>query len=233
MNNFTEFQNFIFVGLFFIAAIFITWTLSLSIRGFEYRQQIKRLKARLAYAGLEKDKLKVDFDKLKADHSKLQADLDLAKSTLDEEEKLSEFLGGLHAKLLLKWWNLREEIKKLKSEIAELSVRPTKRNEKGQFVKSSESAPDRGPIAERDWTTASKEELLAEAKRRYPVKTKFICINTSTEAIIQFGIFKVPDDYNGGLIWINEFNSDGKLAETNSRYHCVFYRGKWAEIITE
>jgi len=264
MNSFTEFTNFILVALFFIAASLILVVLWLGIRLESLKREIKKFRTRLSFAGLEKDKIKAGYDQIKADYDnismnlmtqssdyykmqsdydKLSVDYDLAKSTLSEEEKLSEFLGGLHAKLLLKWWNLREETKKLRAEIklidaknklldaeiksaddenkllksynSDLLAKSRKRNDKGQFVKSS---PE--PTPDRDWTTASKDELLAEAKRRYPVGTKIDCLHGTAFNLIETDIFEYDDKFTPCIRCRNKENY----------VSCVF-DGKWAEIL--
>jgi len=72
-----------------------------------------------------------------------------------------------------------------------------------------------------------KEQLLEEAKRRYPIGTKFFAINTHTECIVQTGMFE--RNSSGG---INEFNNSGHYIITNMNYHCVYYKNKWAEVIS-
>ena len=226
MNNFTEFTNFILVGLFFIAATLILVVLWLGILLENAKREIKKCKTRLSFAGIEKDRLNADFKNLQADYA-------LAKSILSEEEILSEHLGDLHARLLVKWWGLREENKKLKAEIAKLSVRPTKRNEKGQFVKSDSGMPISPlkrtakpepvptPKTVRDWTTATKEELLAEAKRRYPAGTKYLDVLDREK-------FKSKSDpwfYDG-----QQSNVKVGVCVTDGGGY-VYCDGKWAEII--
>lgn len=71
------------------------------------------------------------------------------------------------------------------------------------------------------------EDLLEEAKRRFPIGTKFIACNTQTECIVTTGNFRIND--TGG---INEFGDDGEYKTTNYAYHCVYStNGKWAEVI--
>ena len=88
--------------------------------------------------------------------------------------------------------------------------------------------------ADQGWATVikdDKDKLIEEAKRRFPIGTKFICKNTLTEATIKFCIFKTSSGVDD--IGINEIDSNGDYAVTNSAYHCIYYRGKWAEIIPE
>ena len=74
-----------------------------------------------------------------------------------------------------------------------------------------------GYSMEKDWTKASKEELLEEAKRRYPIGTKY------------------KSAYDGkadGEITSNKFKYD---ANYHAIYHSeiyVYFNGKWAEIIS-
>lgn len=75
--------------------------------------------------------------------------------------------------------------------------------------------------SEKDWSKASKEELLVEAKRRYPIGTKFISSYRGTEYIANKDIF-IQKELNSLQI-----DNNGDTA-----YPYVFYRGVWAEIIS-
>lgn len=70
------------------------------------------------------------------------------------------------------------------------------------------------------------KEILQKAVQEFPIGTRFICINTSTEAVITTGIFKGNNCEN-----INEINKEGSLIQTMGAYHCIRANGKWAKII--
>lgn len=75
-----------------------------------------------------------------------------------------------------------------------------------------------------------KEEtmtLLEQAKKRFPIGTKFEMYNTDKIATITTGLFK-----NSGS-WVHEVDEKGLSLETDDYYHCLYYRGNWARIIEE
>ena len=73
-----------------------------------------------------------------------------------------------------------------------------------------------------------EESLLDKAKRLYPIGTKFIANNTSKMCIITTGIFQQNlIDYT----FINEVDETGKDIQSEYVYHCIYSKGKWAEII--
>jgi hypothetical protein len=64
-----------------------------------------------------------------------------------------------------------------------------------------------------EWELASKKEyLLQEAKKKYPIGTKFISPSSGKESVSN-GIFR----WNRDSVFSNQM--------------CVYYRGKWAEIV--
>lgn len=75
----------------------------------------------------------------------------------------------------------------------------------------------------KDWSKVSKEELLEEAKKRYPIGSKFKCLVTNSEYIIPKNTtFQTESSssifsYVNGILYHKHFN-----AESN----------KWAEIIS-
>lgn len=156
----------LFIASIFIAALFIICTVSLALRNYEIRHELKKIKKWRKFSEIEKKQKHEEYDRLATE--------------LAEERAFNETQGSMHVRLLLKYAGIQEESEKLKkelkiaqtclkvaeTEISELKSKlERKRNEKGQFVKKVDSK-------ERDWTTATKDELLAEAKRRYPVGTK-------------------------------------------------------------
>lgn len=203
MNSFTQsLQDSMFIAALFIAALFIICTVSLALRNYEAKCQIKKLKKWRKFAEIEKKQRHEEYDTI--------------KSELAEERAFNDTQGSMHVRLMLKYAHVQEEsekakkeLKSSKEEIVELSnakyklacektdlrdelkiaqtclkvaeteisdlksklTRPTKRNEKGQFTKSEPEAIQRigrteRTEPERDWTQSSKDELLAEAKRR-------------------------------------------------------------------
>lgn len=207
MNSFTQsLQDSLFIGSLFIAVLFIICTISLALRNFEAKEQIKKLKKWRKFSEIEKKQKHEEFDKLATE--------------LAEERTFNENQGDMHVRLLLKHASIQDESDKLKKElkiaktclkVAETEITELKskmernRNERGQFVKKHD----------RDWTTATKEELLAEAKRRYPVGTKY-----------------------KGLMY--DFESESEH-DPYFRYYThidvgidyVYMNGKWAQIIPE
>ena len=69
--------------------------------------------------------------------------------------------------------------------------------------------------------------LLEQAKKRFPIGTKFEMYNTDKIATITTGLFK-----NSGS-WVHEVDEKGLSLETDDYYHCLYYRGNWARIIEE
>lgn len=73
---------------------------------------------------------------------------------------------------------------------------------------------------EKDWNKATKEELIEEAKKRYPIGCKFKCLVIKSEYIIEKNIeFR----YEGNAIYSY---IDNKL------YHKHYEDNQWAEIIS-
>lgn len=65
-----------------------------------------------------------------------------------------------------------------------------------------------------------KTTLLAEAKRRYPVGTKYICPTNKTEEVVTKQHFKIQD-------------IDEEIIHGEPGRGCLMFHGKWAAIITE
>lgn len=127
--------------------------------------------------------------------------------------------------------NLRNELKESNEDRTNMrSKLQSRRNPNGTFAvttgkghskkKRDEIKTTESETTDRDWTKATKEELLAEAKRRYPVGTKIICLHDQPYDLIETNIFRI--DSNGYCIR-NE-NKDGYV-------NCVYHFGKWAKII--
>lgn len=64
----------------------------------------------------------------------------------------------------------------------------------------------------------NKDELLKEAKRRYPIGTKVLCLTDNTPEIIK-----------SELVWLDS----ERIAQTGGIRTRVYKNGKWAEIISE
>ena len=69
--------------------------------------------------------------------------------------------------------------------------------------------------------------LLEEAKRRFPVGTKFEMYNTDKIATITTGLFKDLGNC------FHEVDEKGLSLETDGFYHCVYSQGSWTKIIKE
>lgn len=185
---------------------------------------------------------------------------DQLTNELAEERAFNDTQGSMHVRLMLKYAHVQEESEKLKKEhtklkaenktlnieireidrknthlMAEnyelrsrLSRKNLKRDSKGRVLPKSEF--------ERDWTQASKEELLAEAKRRYPVGTKVIPFNLSymignpSETVIMKPSKEIDvKDYE-----FASFKGLPSIWVYSGSWNSVVYSdGKWAQIITE
>src|SRR5574343_411918 len=96
----------------------------------------------------------------------------------------------------------------MQMEISRLKQLERKRNNKGQFIATSGKGHGK-----KDWTKTSKEELLKEAKRRYPIGTKYKDIVHNKEHIsekdpyfyTESKSYKYPIavKFGGGLIYRN------------------------------
>jgi len=199
----------LFIGSIIIAAISIAWLVSTLLRNYEIRHELKKLKKWRKFSEIEKAQKHEEYDKLAAE--------------LAEERAFNDTQGDIHVRLMLKYAAIKEASEKTKAEVEELSAEryrlaceitelksklERKRNERGQFVKSE---PDR------DWTTATKEELLAEAKRRYPVGTKFIELCTDIEDVAEKEAY---------FYYFPE-----KFIAVRQERGVIYRHGKWAKII--
>ena len=73
---------------------------------------------------------------------------------------------------------------------------------------------------EKDWSNATKEELIAEAKRRYPVGCIFNCLVTGYDYVMKENVeFKYED--KGIYSYID-----------NSVYHEHYENNQWAEVVS-
>lgn len=209
------------IGSTIIAGISIAWLVSTLLRNYEIRNELKKLKKWRKFSEIEKKQKHEEYDRLATE--------------LAEERKFSDTQGDMHVRLLLKYAGIQEESEKLKKELkiaqtclkvaeteisdlkAKLSRKNLKRDEKGRVL----------PNADRDWTTATKEELLAEAKRRYPVGTKF----KDAHALPENGVFIANDDFK----YVDAWSYSGVQCGTNGSvkiYVWTLVKG-WAQIITE
>ena len=81
------------------------------------------------------------------------------------------------------------------------------------------------------------KDLIAEAKRKYPLGTRFYPINTKIEAVITTADFRVVDGNNLGEY---EFNTPLEITDelsavltTRGFYHTVYSKKYgWAKILT-
>jgi len=251
MNSFTQsLQDSLFIGSLFIAALFIICTVSLALRNYEIRHEIKKLKKWRKFSEIEKKQRHEEFD--------------LLATELAEERKFNDTQGDMHVRLMLKYASIQEHDDKLRfgntslrtdlkdreteleevskeryriackntylkdelkiaqtclkvaeTEIAELksklSRKNLKRDEKGRVL----------PKADRDWTTATEEELLAEAKRRYPVGTKVKSLYHNGNPHIKIETVNFEHVRKADI-----------HAKTIKSFLCpvVYSHGKWAEV---
>lgn len=73
----------------------------------------------------------------------------------------------------------------------------------------------------------SNEELLDIAKQYFKVGTRFICSNTTQEAVISTANFKINDN-----CYINEYDDKQNFMLTNDYYHCIYSNKAFAKIIS-
>lgn len=101
-----------------------------------------------------------------------------------------------------------------------------KRNPDGTFAVTTGKGHQRKrklqQETERDWTQATQEELLAEAKRRYPVGMKFESIDYTIGETLTI-LRRVVYGANGGIYTL----TDGYIP-----FRAVYLNGKWAQIIS-
>lgn len=197
MNSFTQsIQDSMLIVSLFIAALFVICTVSLALRNYEIRHEIKKLKTWRKFSEIEKKQKHEEYDQLATE--------------LAEERAFNDTQGSMHVRLMLKYAAIpaiQKENEKLQGELkiiktclkvaeteitdlkAKLSRKNLARDAKGRVLpkyapdepevikpdKQSESELKRESHIQpvRDWTQASKDELLAEAKRRGFVKGAF------------------------------------------------------------
>lgn len=86
-------------------------------------------------------------------------------------------------------------------------------------------------LKEVDWTKATKEELLAEAKRKYPVGTKYKVVHmpSCVKTVLSHDNFDLTFIYNGAAtnLGINFLTKE----QNNGKGGIVYLDGKWAEIV--
>lgn len=91
--------------------------------------------------------------------------------------------------------------------------------------KFAEPAAPTEQTPDRDWTTATPEELLAEAKRKYPVGTK-VKNNGLCDSCQENDVFKCNPIIQGDKIWLSG------ATEQVGYSICVYKNGQWAEILS-
>lgn len=101
-------------------------------------------------------------------------------------------------------------------ELIELMGKLPKRNSNGTFAFKTGKGHGKKKITEIDWTKATKEELLSEAKRRYPIGTKFIGMTSNIE-IAEIDPFFYDNYY--------------KRIAVKDVSGVVYFDGQWAKII--
>jgi hypothetical protein len=75
----------------------------------------------------------------------------------------------------------------------------------------------------KDWSKATDEELLEEAKRRYPIGSKVRCLSPTASS-------EIPEIIKNELVWYDKGNS---IIQSGSPYTRVYYKDEniWAEIV--
>lgn len=229
------------VATIIISMVLIVWLAFVLTKNDKMKVQIKKLKTWRKFAGIEARQLRSDMkqlqtelteelefsetqdrmyvnallkvadlqelnEKLRFENTSLRTDL---KAREDEYAQLKEHYAGTMRRL-----DVAEKLVKVdKTEISELKAKLSrknlKRDAKGRVLPKVEP--------ERDWTQASKDELLAEAKRRGFVRGAF-------HTGLTCGNYKITQD----LYFIGMDLYGGKKG-------CIFDGddGQWAQIITE
>lgn len=114
----------------------------------------------------------------------------------------------------------------LTAEVEILNVKSErKRNPDGTFAKTTGKGHGRkktaAPAPDRDWTTATPEELLAEAKRRYPAGTHYLDVlgkkrhKSNREPWIYTGV----QSAEGIAVCVTDWGG------------FVYFNGQWAQIL--
>ena len=104
MNSFTQsLQESLFIASIFIAALFIICTVSLALRNYEIRHELKKLKKWRNFSGIEKKQRHEEYDQLATE--------------LAEERAFNDTQGCMHVRLMLKYAAIQEESDKLKQEL--------------------------------------------------------------------------------------------------------------------
>jgi len=75
-----------------------------------------------------------------------------------------------------------------------------------------------------------KEELLAEANRRYPIGTKFIC--AKGERLRKSTVKNFPSK-NESWWWIDKRHIIVDVKEDSDYGYYLYYQGVWAKIISK
>lgn len=125
--------------------------------------------------------------------------------------------------------------KDINAELIETRSKIQKRNPNGTFAITSGKGHGKKKEVKQveiDWTKATKKELLAEAKRRYPIGTKIRPIFVNVERILKitnnnFTFFTLLGKDNN--ITVSSDCGTGTIVENGV---CIFCsRGEWAKII--
>lgn len=180
-----------------IAAVFYVLFVVFLILKIHYRIKYSELKEWRKFAEIEKDQMKDDMEMITDKLSLIVQIKDKLSETnkylLSEVETFEK--KGIN--LLLENRRLIEEINTLKSKLH----RSTPRNAKGQYIKKE----------------LTRDELLAEAKRRYPVGTKFKGLGYG-----KVEISEIPPRY---------FLFGKNYIAVKGTGGVVYLHGRWAKII--
>lgn len=186
--------------VFTFYALFILWATrnwkAATVR--EYDELLEKRNTHSINQGIHIEMYRDKNDELSCRFEEAKADLEAAR-------ELNAWLTECNN-------SLREELD---------SVKP-KHNAKGQFdVKTGKGHQKKKQATqtEKDWTKATEEELLAEAKKRYPVGTKYFDVleekpHKALERPFKYTYsseFAIAVNYGGGF---------------------VYRGGKWAKIVT-
>lgn len=155
--------------------------------------------------------LQNDLLKSKRHEVKLMDELSILRRPRDEKGHYLKTTGKGHGK---KKETTATPIRRTKERVIQAQKGEITELQQGQIL-------GRSHRKERDWTKATESELLAEAKRRYPVGTRIKCLHGTGIDCIDTDNFEIWDDdlYCMRHRCLNEL------------VNCVYMNGQWAKII--
>lgn len=185
----------IYICLWIIALYLITVWAAKNYRNSVREEYLVKTTSKLCALNDEIDKQKSEYKFL--DKAFAEYRIDAQNEAFERQTKIND-LKAQNTALRAEVEQLSKDRYNLQCENAELTAENImlrtqlqgRRNPDGRFAKTTGKGHGRkkpasiqtvAPEPERDWTTATPDELLAEAKRRYPVGTKYADVLDSVE----------------------------------------------------